>query len=192
MIAKSIQRAQISKTPCLVHIQIKSCPFWTRWRTMFPSSHSVHYLARRTCTHDPCRILRSAACGQWCHWLMHVKSFPKTCGTLHLAAIVPIAKAHLQLVKMQPGRDTSALLEGIRCAAATGCAVTGRRFQRSCKDRDHTHAIPWDASCGMHRELLSCTCCWQPFLLLVRFNEMFYFPRSHHEGFLMGIFSDPT
>ena len=113
---------------------------------MSPSSHSVHFLARRTCTHDPCRILRSAACGQWYHWLMHVKPFPKTRGTLHLAAIVPMAKAHLQLVKMQPGRDTSALLEGIRCAAATGCAVTGRRFQRSFKDRDQTHAIPWDES----------------------------------------------
>ena len=105
---------------------------------------------------------------------MHVKSFPKARGTLHLAAIVPMGKAHLQLVQMQPGRDTSALLEGIRCAAATGCAVTGRRFQRSCKDRDHTHAIPWDASRA-------------PFLLLASILQLSpecFFLRSLQEGFL--------
>ena len=100
------------------------------------------------------------------------------------AAIVPMAKTHLQLVKMQPGRDTSALLEGIRCAAATGCAVTGRRFQRSCKDRDHTHAIPWDASLA-------------PFLLLaailaageiqrdVFFSDKFLIPLDVKCGYLL-------
>ena len=106
----------------------------------------MHYLARRTCTHDPCRILRSAACGQRCHWPMHLKSVQKTRATLHLTAFANSAKAHLQLAEMQPGRDTRAFLERIRCAAATRNAFGGRRFQRSCTDRDHTHAIPGDAS----------------------------------------------
>ena len=146
---------------------------------MSPSSRSVHYLARRSCAHDLCRIFRSATCGQRCHWPMHIKSFKKSRATLHLTAFANSAKAHLQLAEMQPGRDTRAFLERIRCAAATRNAVGGRRFQRSCTDRDHTHphAIPWDASRA-------------PFLLLAsifavgEIRRECCFSRSHHEGFL--------
>ena len=141
---------------------------------MSPSSRSVHYLARRACAHDLCRIFRSATCGQRCHWPMHIKSFQKTRATLHLTAFANSAKAHLQLAEMQPGRDTRAFLERIRCAAATRKAVGGRRFQRSCTDRHHTLAIPWDASRA-------------PFLLLasiLQISPECFFLRSLQEGFL--------
>ena len=141
---------------------------------MSPSSRSVHYLARRACAHDLCRIFRSATCEQRCHWPMHIKSFQKTRATLHLTAFANSAKAHLQLAEMQPGRDTRAFLERIRCAAATRKAVGGRHFQRSCTDRHHTLAIPWDASRA-------------PFLLLasiLQISPECFFLRSLQEGFL--------
>ena len=152
----------------------QSCHLRPGWRTMSPSSRSVHYLARRACAHDLCRISRSTTCGQRFHWPMHIKSFQKTRATLHLTAFANSAKAHLQLAEMQPGRDTCAFLERIRCAAATRKAVGGRRFQRSCTDRHHTLAIPWDASRA-------------PFLLLasiLQISPECFFPRSLQEGFL--------
>ena len=126
------------KTLSLVLVQTpQNCHLWAQWRLMV-SFVTIGALFGR--------ISRSAACEQRCHWPMHIKFFQKTRATLRLTAFANSAKAHLQLAEIQPGRDTRAFLERIRCAAATRNAVGGRRFQRFCIDRDHTHAIPWDAS----------------------------------------------
>ena len=82
----------------------QSCHLWAQWRAMSPSSESVHYLARRTCTHDPCRIFKSAVLGQRFHWLKHVKSFPKTRTSLHLAAFAQRQRRTWQFAEMEPGR----------------------------------------------------------------------------------------